>query len=51
MLHIYYILQVPDEGGRVVAGLFYGSADLAIMELGENWQKFILSIDHNCIRH
>ncbi|MHC4172238.1 MAG: serine hydrolase domain-containing protein [Planctomycetota bacterium] len=30
-----------DEGGRVVAGLFYGSADPAIMELGENWQKFI----------
>lgn len=30
-----------DEGGRQIAGLFYGSPNAAIMEIGENWQKFI----------
>ncbi|MBW1719787.1 MAG: serine hydrolase [Deltaproteobacteria bacterium] len=29
------------EGNRMIIGLFYGSPDPAIMETGENWQKFI----------
>jgi CubicO group peptidase (beta-lactamase class C family) len=28
------------EGSRIIAGLFYGSDDPAIMEAGENWTKF-----------
>ena len=43
-----------EEDNRIIAGLFYGSNDPAIMETGENWPKFIslwaeLSDDENRI--